>query len=233
MRKILGCIRKADEQFEMIKKDDVICAAVSGGKDSMLMLKALELYRRFSKNPFTLRALFVNVGFENTDTDLLKGFCEEIDVPLDIIDTDIKEIVFDIRKETNPCSLCSKMKRAALNEAALKAGSRKICYGHHRDDLIESFLLSLLYEGRLHTFKPVTYLDRTGVYSLRPLLMAEERDIIHAVKEEKIPVIKSGCPVDGYTKREDMKTLMKKLRMEVDKADDRIFTAIMNNIDML
>ena len=231
MRKTLGCIRKADEKYNMIDKDDIICVAVSGGKDSMLLLKALSIYRRFSRNPFSIHALSVDVGFENTDFAALEDFCREIDVPLTIVKTDISRIVFDIRKETNPCSLCSKMKRAALNEAALELGSNKICYGHHSDDFIESFLMSLLYEGRIHTFSPVTYLDRTGVYSLRPMIYAKEKDIIHAVREENIPVIKSGCPVDGYTKREDMKNLVKELRGRVDNADDRIFTALLGYID--
>lgn len=233
MRTTLGCIRKADEMYNMIEKDDVICAAVSGGKDSMLLLKAMSIYRRFARNPFTLHAVSVDVGFDNTDFTALEEFCGEIDVPLSIVKTDISKIVFDIREEKNPCSLCSKMKRAALNEEALRLGSRKICYGHHRDDFIESFLLSLLYEGRLHTFRPVTYLDRTGVYSLRPLIFAREADIIHAVKKENIPIIKSNCPVDGYTKREEVKEMVAELRKKVKKADDRIFTAILNNIDNL
>ena len=233
MRKTLGCIRKADEEFGMIEKNDVICVAVSGGKDSMLLLKAMSIYRRFARNPFELKAICVNVGFDNMDFTGLESFCRDIDVDLSVVDTNIADVVFDIRKETNPCSLCSKMKRAALNEEALKLGSRKICYGHHRDDLIESFLLSLFYEGRIHTFRPVTYLDRTGVYSLRPLIYAREADIIHAVKTEDIPVVKSGCPVDGYTRREDMKELVKDLRKRIKKSDDRMFTAILNNLDKM
>lgn len=231
MRKTLGCIRKAVKDFDMIKENENICVAVSGGKDSMLLLKALRTFMYFSPVTFSLTAICVDVGFSNSNFQILKQFCNEIDVPLKIIKTDIAKIVFEERKEKNPCSLCSKMKRAVLNETALSLGSNKIALGHHRDDFIESFLLSLIYEGRIHTFKPVTYLDRTGVYTIRPLLYAKEKDIIHAVKTENIPIIKSGCPADGFTKREDMKELVKYLKNNFPKADERMFTAIKNNLD--
>ena len=231
MRKTLGCIRKAVKDYNMINDGDHICVAVSGGKDSMLLLKALKTYMYFSPEKFKLTAICIDVGFDNMQLDKLETFCDEIQVPLEIVHTDIKKIVFDERKEKNPCSLCSKMKRAALNETALKLGSNKIAFGHHRDDFIESFLLSLFYEGRIHTFKPVTYLDRTGVYSLRPLLYAKEKDVIHAVRTENIPIIKSECPADGFTKREEMKNLVKYLKKQIPNADERMFTAIKNNLE--
>ena len=233
MRKTLGCLRKAVQDYNMINENEHICAAVSGGKDSMILLKALKTFMYFSPVKFKLTAISIDVGFDNMDFEQLKGFCSDLDVPLKIVKTDIAKIVVDERKEKNPCSLCSKMKKAALNETALSIGSNKIAYGHHRDDFIESFLLSLFYEGRIHTFKPVTYLDRTGVYSIRPLLYAKEKDIIHAVKTENIPVIKSGCPADGFTKREEMKELMKYLKKQIPMVDERMFTAIKNNLNNL
>ena len=233
MRKTLGCIRKAVTDFNMINNNDHICVAVSGGKDSMLLLKAMRTFMYFSENKFKLTAICVDVGFDNMEFEKLEDFCSDIQVPLEIVKSDIKKIVFDERKEKNPCSLCSKMKRAALNETALKLGSNKVALGHHRDDFIESFLLSLFYEGRIHTFKPVTYLDRTGVYAIRPMLYAKEKDIIHAVKTQNIPVIKSECPADGFTKREEMKNLLKELKKQIPKADERMFTAIKNNLSRM
>lgn len=233
MRKTLGCIRKAVADYNMINENEHICVAVSGGKDSMLLLKALKNFMYFSPVKFTLSAISIDVGFNNMDFTKLEEFCKEIDVPLHIQKTDISRIVFDERKEKNPCSLCAKMKRAALNELALSLGSNKIALGHHRDDFIESFLLSLFYEGRIHTFKPVTFLDRTGVYAIRPMIYAKEKDIIHAVKAENIPVIKSTCPVDGYTKREEVKKLIKELEKQMPRVDERMFTAIKNNLDVM
>jgi len=233
MRKTLGCIRKAVQDYNMINENEHICVAVSGGKDSMILLKALRNFMYFSPVKFTLSAICIDVGFKNNNFNKLEEFCKSIDVPLNIVKTDIAKIVFEKRREKNPCSLCSKMKRAALNEAALSMGSNKIALGHHRDDFIESFLLSLLYEGRIHTFKPVTYLDRSGVYAIRPMLYAKEKDIIHAVKTENIPIIKSGCPADGFTKREEMKELMKKLKSQIPRVDERMFTAIKNHLNSM
>ena len=183
MRKTLGCIRKADTDFNMINDGEHICVALSGGKDSMLLLKALKNYTYFSKNKFKLTAISIDVGFENTNYKKMEHFCKEVDVPLEVERTNIKEVVFDERKESNPCSLCSKMKKGALNDLALRLGSNKIAYGHHRDDFIESFFLSLFYEGRFHTFKPVTFLDRKKVTSIRPLIYLKEKEIIKKIEK--------------------------------------------------
>lgn len=231
MRRILGALRRADEDFSMIDEGDKICVAVSGGKDSMLLLKALRTYQYFSKNKFEMYAVSIDLGFENMNFEELERFCKEIDVPLIIKKTQISQIVFDIRKETNPCSLCAKMKRGALNDVVLELGSNKLALGHHRDDFIESFLLSMFYEGRLHTFKPVTYLDRKKVYAIRPLIYAREKDIVGVVRKENIPVIKSKCPVDGYTKREEVKEILKNLKKQIPDVDERMFSAIKNSLD--
>ncbi len=231
MRKTLGCIRKADTDFNMINEGEHICVALSGGKDSMLLLKALKNYTYFSKNRFTLTAISIDVGFENTDYTKMERFCRDIDVPLEVERTNIKEVVFDERMESNPCSLCSKMKKGALNDLAIKLGSNKVAYGHHRDDFIESFFLSLFYEGRFHTFKPVTFLDRKKVTSIRPLIYLKEKEVISAIKKENIPIIKSECPVDGYTKREDIKKFLTNLKKDIHMVDDRIFKAILNQMD--
>lgn len=233
MRKILSCLRKAVEDFNMIEENDKICVGLSGGKDSMLLLKALKNYQLFSPKKFELYAISIDVGFNNMDFAKMEEFCKELDVPLTIQKTDISKIVFDIRNESNPCSLCAKMKKGALNDLAISLGSNKLALGHHQDDFIESFMLSLLYEGRIHTFKPITYLDRKKVYVIRPFIYLKEKEVIGAVNKLNIPVVKSTCPVDGHTKREDMKLLLKKLKKEIPTADDKIFTALKNHLDKI
>lgn len=231
MKKLLGCIRKCDEEYGLIEAGDRIAVALSGGKDSMAMLKALCLYKRFCKNPFELFALSIDLGFENMDFEKMQAFCDELGVELIIKKTEISKIVFETREESSPCSLCAKMRRGALHDAAIEAGSRKIALGHHRDDYIETFLLSLFFEGRINNFKAKTYLDRKKIHTIRPMLFAEERDILHVVKSQNIPVVKNKCPVDGLTKREEMKTLLKTLRRQIPACDERIFIACKNYMD--
>lgn len=226
MKQVLGKMRRAIEDYQMISEGDVVCAAVSGGKDSMLMLKALSLYRLFSPVSFTLKAICLDMGFGNMDFDKLKDFCQQINVPLTIRETQIAEIVFQQREEKNPCSLCANLRRGALHNLALELGSSKIALGHHADDLIETFFLSMLYEGRMQTFKAVTFLDRKQVTVIRPLIYMREKDIIYHINKEEIPVIKSKCPVDGITKRAEMKKLIKTLSVQIPKSDDRIINAV-------
>ncbi len=221
-------MRRAIEDYQMIKDHDVVCAAVSGGKDSMLMLKALSVYRKFSPVPFTLKAICLDMGFGNMDFEQLEEYCKLLDVELVIRPTQIAEIVFARRQEKNPCSLCANLRRGALHNLALELGSSTIALGHHADDLIETFFLSLLYEGRFNTFKALTFLDRKQVKVIRPLIYLREKDIIFNVGKEQIPVIKSKCPVDGITKRHEMKDLIKQLSLQIPKSDERIIYAVKN-----
>lgn len=226
MRKLLSRIRRACDEYNMIDENETVCVAVSGGKDSMAMLAGLRSFANFSPIPFKVHALCLDTGFENMDFGALEDFCREIDVPLTIKKTQIAQIVFEARKEKNPCSLCARMRRGALTDAAKELGSHTIALGHHADDLIETFLLSFLYEGRIATFKPVTYMDRSGVKAIRPMINLRESEIIYIVNKNNIPVIKSACPVDGITKREEVKDLVRTLAKKIPDSDERMIHAV-------
>lgn len=230
VKKILSKMRRAVSDYHMIEDGDRICVGVSGGKDSMLLLKALSTYRRFSPEHFDVCAVCIDIGL-GTDFAPLEEFCRELGTELYIKKTQIAEIVFDERHEKSPCSLCSNLKRGALHNAALEIGSRKIALGHHADDLMETFMLGLLYEGRIHTFRPVTHLDRKDITVIRPFLYLYEREIVYAANKNAIPIIRSGCPADGFTRREDMKNLIKQLRTDIPDSDARLFNAVKTYID--
>ena len=229
MKTILGCIRKADTDFEMIAPGDRIAVGISGGKDSLLLLYALSLYRRFSGKDFTLQAITLKMGLEPFDVSGIARLCEEIDVPYTVIETEIAHIIFDVRKETNPCALCAKMRRGALNDAAKEAGCNKVALGHHREDAIETLLMSLIFEGRLHTFHPNTYLSRKDITVIRPMIYAPEKDVIHVVKKLDLPVVHNPCPADGHSKREEMKQLIRTLSKDYPNLKDYMLSALQNN----
>ncbi|QSX05386.1 tRNA 2-thiocytidine(32) synthetase TtcA [Sedimentibacter sp. zth1] len=228
MKQILGAMRKAIKDFDMIQEGDKIVVGISGGKDSMALLYALSLYRRFSPVKYELTAVTLSMGFENFDVTPVRGFCEEIDVPYKVIETEIAKIVFDIRKESNPCALCAKMRRGALHDEVNNLGYNKIALGHHADDAIETMFLSMLYEGRVNTFKPVTHLTRKNIYSIRPLIYVKEQQITNAIEKHNIPVIKSPCPMDKNTKREEVKQLLNEIYKTVPMGRDRLLKAIKN-----
>lgn len=228
MKKILGKIRRACNDYNMIQDNDKIAVGFSGGKDSIALIYALKLFQRFSPNKFELEAITVDPGFDNMNLDNAKKFLKEIDVPYTIIKTDIAQIVFDERKESNPCSLCSKMRRGALNDHAKKRGINKIALGHHLDDGISTLFLSMFYEGRMNTFKPVTYLDRMDITTIRPLIYITEKSIIEAVKRNNLPVLKSPCPVDGKTKREFANTIVNDIADKVPDFKKRMLKAMQN-----
>ena len=234
MRKTLGCIRRADEKYNMIEPGDHVGVGVSGGKDSLLLLNALALYRRFSKNPFTLEAFTLGMGYEEMDFTPVAELCERLSVPYTLVQTDIKEVVFDIRKEENPCALCAKLRRGALNNLAKAHGVNKLALGHHREDVAETFLLSLLFEGRLHLFSPVTYLDKVDITVIRPMVFLPEKHVKGAVKALGLPVVHNPCPADGNTKRHEMKKLLSVLSDVIrDDAAERIVSAIANDKEYL
>lgn len=228
MKTALGCIRRADEDFGMIREGDCVGVGVSGGKDSLLLLYALSLYRRFCKKKYTLKALTLTMGLEPFNTAPVRALCESLDVPYIVKETDIAHVIFDERKEKNPCSLCAKMRRGALNELAVAQGCTTVALGHHRDDVLETLLLSLIFEGRLHTFHPKTYLDRTNLWVIRPMVYLPEKHIIHLAKSLELPVIKSPCPANGYTEREEMKHLLDTLCKKYPAARERMLSALRN-----
>ena len=226
LQRLLSLTRKAVDEYRQIDENDHIAVGISGGKDSLTMLYALAELRRFYPHNYKLSAITVDLGFEDFDTSGIRDLCGSLNVAYNVIKTDISRIIFEDRKESNPCSLCAKMRKGALNEAALSMGCNKVAYGHHKQDVAETLLLSLIFEGRIHTFSPVTYLDRTGITVIRPLLYIDEADIIGFKNKMKLPVAKKVCPADGYTKREYAKDILKQLNHENPGVTERIFTAI-------
>lgn len=226
IQKLLSYMRKAVEDYEMIKENDKIAVGISGGKDSLTLLKGLKALQRFYPNKFELHAISVSLGFENMNFDGIKKYCEEIDVNYTVVKTDIGEIIFNERKEKNPCSLCSKMRKGALNDMAEKLNCNKIALGHNKNDVIETLFLSLFYEGRINTFSPVTFLERKKLYSIRPLIYVPEKDIISFSKKENLPVLKNKCYVDGNTKREEIKKFISEQAGKYDYFEKKIFNAI-------
>lgn len=229
LQQVLSNVRKAADDYHMIEEGDKIAVGISGGKDSLTLLYALSNLRRFYPKSFELYAVTVDMGFQNVAFDEIKKLCASLDVEYTIIKTEISQIIFDVRKEANPCSLCAKMRKGALNEMLKIMGCNKIAYAHHKDDVIETMLMSLIYEGRWHTFSPVTHLDRTGITVIRPLMYMNEVDVIGFVNKYDVPVLKSPCPVDGHTKREYVKGLLRQMNLENPGVKERIFTAIQNS----
>lgn len=226
MKKVVSLTRRAIEEYNMIEDGDKIAVGVSGGKDSLVLLCALAELSRYYPKKFTVTALTLDMGYKS-DYSKIQTLCDSLGVEFKVKYTNIKEIVFDIRNETNPCSLCAKMRRGSLNDFAIENGCRKVALGHHNDDVLETFLLSLMHEGRIHCFSPVTYLDRTQIYQIRPMIYVRERDIRGAARNHNIPVIHNECPADGYTQREYMKDLIKRLEKEMTPGlRKRLFRAI-------
>lgn len=229
LQQVLSRVRKAVDDYQMIEEDDKIAVGISGGKDSLTLLYALHSLSRFYAKHFTVHAVTVDLGFENLNLDKIKELCRNLDIEYTIVKTDIAQIIFEERKEDNPCSLCAKMRKGALNQAIKAAGCNKVAYAHHKDDVVETMLMSLIYEGRFHTFAPVTYLDRMDLTVIRPLMYMNEADVIGFVHKYQVPVVKSPCPADGYTKREYVKNLLRNLNLENPGVKERMFTAIVNS----
>lgn len=230
MQRILGKMRRAVEDYNMIQSGDRIAVGLSGGKDSLAVLVAAAALRRFYPASFHLEAITLDMGMGNMDFSPLTTLCESLDVPYTIEKTQIKEIIFDYRKEKNPCALCANLRRGALNTVAKKRGLSKIMLGHHYDDVIETFMLSLLFEGRVNCFAPVTHLDRMDVTLLRPFIYIPENDIRKFVLKAQLPVVHNTCPADGNTKREYVKTLLGQLEHENHGTKQRLFTAMRNAV---
>ena len=210
----------------MIEDGDRIAVGVSGGKDSLLLLKTLKLYQFMSTVRYELEAITLDMGFEDADWSKVKDFCKSLGVPYTIKETKIATIVFDIRKEKNPCSLCAKLRRGALHNTALELGCKKVALGHHREDVIETLFLSLFYEGRFNTFSPVTYLDRKDITLIRPMVYAPEPEIKKAVKRHNIPVVFNPCPANGETKRQYIKNLLLDISKDIPNVQEQILGAL-------
>jgi tRNA(Ile)-lysidine synthase TilS/MesJ len=210
----------------MIEEGDKIAVGVSAGKDSLALLCALSQLRRFYPKKFELIGITVDMGFDGMDFSPIKKFCEELEVEYHVVPTQISKIIFDVRKESNPCSLCAKMRRGALHTAAKELGCNKVALGHHFDDVVETFMLNLFYEGRLGCFQPVTYLSRIDLHVIRPLIYMPEKDVRYFANKVSLPVISSPCPADKNTERENMKQLLASIEKENKGLRYRIFGAI-------
>ena len=228
MKKVLGCIRRACEDFHLIEDGDIVAVGVSGGKDSLLLLYALSLYRKFAPQRFELKGLTLTMGLEPFDTSKVAALCEKLGVEYIVRPTEIGRIIFEERHEKNPCSLCAKMRRGALPDLAKECGCNKVALGHHRDDALETLLLCLLHEGRIHTFHPKSYLSKADLTVIRPMVYLPEKHIIHVAREMQLPIIPSPCPANGATEREEMKYLLDSLCKLYPNAREMMLSALQN-----
>ena len=230
MNKILSLTRRCVEDYAMIQPGDRVAVGVSGGKDSVTLLVALAKLREFYPVPFTVEAFPLDMGHRDgapgMDFTPVEQLCRELDVPYTILKSEIQHIIFDLRREKNPCSMCSKMRRGALHAALQERGIQKIALGHHYDDAIETFYMSLIFEGRLSCFQPVTYLDRTGITQIRPLLYCGENLIRHTAQRLALPVVDNPCPANGNTKRQEIKELIYELQGRYPGLKARTFGAM-------
>ena len=226
MQNILGHIRRADQDFDLIQDGDKVAVGLSGGKDSLTLVAALSKYKKFGIKNFDVVAITVDCTDGETDFTKIAKFCNEHGVEHHVEPSQIFKVIFDIRKEKSPCSLCSKMRRGALNSAAVKLGCNKVALGHHGDDMVETFLLSLMYEGRLSTFKVKTYMDKSDVTTIRPLIYAKESEIISHTTQQGYPILNNCCIANGFTQREYMKNLVKRLNSEIPNARERMQDAV-------
>lgn len=226
MKKIMSLLTKADKKYHLIDKKDKIAVGISGGKDSLVLLKALAQYQRYTDNDFDLVAVTIDISGGRTDYSSIQHLCDELGVPYVIERTDIQQIVFDIRHEKNPCSLCAKMRRGALNTLCQKYGCNKLALGHHLNDVADTFMLSMLYEGRLSTMQPKSHMSKANITLIRPLYLTDEKYI--KAQAKTLPVLESACPANKNTQREYVKNLIKDIQRTIPEARDRISGAIIN-----
>lgn len=227
LQKLYSLTRQAIDDYNMIQEGDRVAVGISGGKDSLTLLYALSGLQKFYPKKFTLSAITCKIGFDGMDFSEVASLCEKLSVPYEILETQIKEIVFDNHENERPCSLCAKLRKGAMYQRLSELGINKIAYAHHRDDFIETAFLSLLYEGRFYAFPPVTELERTGVTVIRPMMYVPENSVIAFQKKMSIPVVENTCPVDGSTKRAYAHELVQKIQQDVPQMKDRVMHAIM------
>ena len=232
MQKLMSVMRSAMEKYRMVEAGDRIAVGVSGGKDSVTLLAALAEMRRFYPVPYELEAVTLDMGFGGTDYRELRELCHRLQVRYTIKETGIGRLIFEERKEENPCSLCARMRRGALHDLAKSLGCNKIALGHHLDDAVETFYMNLLDGGRIGCFQPVTYLSRKDLTMIRPMVLAFERDVIRACRKRNLPIVKSACPADGVTERQKIKELIRTLEKDYDRLRIKTLGAMQRaNID--
>ena len=232
LQRLYSLVRQAIDDYHMIQDGDKIAVGVSGGKDSLTLLYALAGLRDFYPARFELCAITVDLGIKNLNLDQIKALCSSLNVPLYVVKTEIGKIIFDKRKENNPCALCSKMRKGALHEKISELGFHKVAYAHHMDDAVDTLMMSMFYEGRLQSFEPVTRLDKTQITMIRPLIYVRESEVIGFVHKFDLPVLKSTCPVDGITKREYIHQLIQNINRENPGIRERIFHAMQTDIEV-
>ncbi len=226
MQRMMGLMRRCIDDYRMIEPNDKIAVGVSGGKDSLTLLALLAALREYYPQPYDLTAITIDMGLPGMDFAPVEDFCARLGVPYRRVPTQIGPIIFEYRKEKNPCSMCAKMRRGALNQALLEQGFHKVALGHHYDDAVETFLMSLLFEGRLSCFQPVTYLDRSGVTQIRPMLYLTESMVRNFAAEQQLPVVHNVCPSDKHTKRQEIKDLIVTLSATYPDLKNRVFGAM-------
>ncbi len=226
LKRMLSFVRRAVDDYSMIEEGDTIAVGVSGGKDSLALLKTLAEMRRFYPIKYEVKAITVNMGFSNVDYSPISDYCRNLRVEYSVVNTDIAKIIFDIRKESNPCSLCAKMRRVSLHAEAQIMGCNKVALGHHFDDVVETFMMNLFFEGRLGCFSPKTYLSNRKISLIRPMIYATEKDVIYFARRQELPIVKNPCPEDHNTERENMKILLASIERENKGLKHRIFHAI-------
>lgn len=232
-QKLLSYLRQCIQQYNMIENGDRIAVGLSGGKDSLTLLYGMKHLQRFYPKPFDLVAIYVDLGIPTPNNTVvsektLSDYCTELNVPFYSVHTDIYQITFEERKEKNPCSLCAKMRKGALNDKALQLNCNKIAYAHHKDDFIETSLMSLLFEGHYYCFPPVTHLDRTGLTVIRPMFYIDEKEVTGFAKRHKLPVITNPCPADGVTKRQEVKEFIEKSTAQFPDIRKNLYAALLN-----
>ena len=226
MQRMTGLLRRCVEDYNMIEEGDRIAIGVSGGKDSLTLLRLMAALREYYPKHFEIEAFTIDLGLEGMDFSPVQAFCDQLKVPYTIVKTEIGPIIFDYRHEKNPCSMCAKMRRGALNQIIREKGIHKIALGHHYDDAVETFLMCLLFEARISCFQPVTHLDRTDVTQIRPMLYIEEKDIRAFAKRENLPVVENLCPADKHPRREEVKTLIRDLSHQYPHLKKNVFGAM-------
>ena len=228
IKRVLGSVRRADEKYGMIEDGDRIAVGISGGKDSLMLLFALSIYKKFSKKDFQIVAITVDLGFRPFDVSPIKEFCEKLGVEYKVIPSEIGDVVFNVRKEKNPCALCANMRRGALNNGAKEANCNKVALAHHRDDAIETLLMSMFFESRMNTFAPVTYLSRIDLKVIRPFIYVPEEILSGCAKNNELPIVNAPCPIDGKTSRQDIKDLIKELSNKFPDLHEKLLHALDN-----
>ncbi len=229
MKTTLGCIRRCDQDFDLIQPGDRVAVGVSGGKDSLLLLTALNLYRKVRHEDFELKAFMLTMGRTPPDTAAIESYAAKLGVPLTVRYTELYQILFELRREENPCALCAKMRRGMLCDLCRELGCNKLALGHHREDALETLMMSLIFEGRMHTFHPKTYLSRSDVTVIRPMVYLPEKHVLHMRKLLDLPVLVNPCPANGHTKRQEMKELLGDLCRRYPNAKEMMLSALRND----